>query len=225
MNGLEVRTLKRGELFLYGRLYDAFIGAAIKKMRERVTDLAVRYSLTPFLDICSGTGAQCGSIKLAAPAFETHGIDLDPGLVRYARRRVPGAVFVQADAAALPFPAASFRGVCVSFALHDKPAELRGRVLDEAKRVLAPGGYLVLLDFERPWNRRSRRWAFFVRLVERLAGREHYRNGRDFLAAGGLRSLIEKAGLHEVERTEFEAAGAALVLARPGQAGRQGDAD
>lgn len=191
-------------------------------MRARVTDLAVRYHLTPFLDICSGTGAQCGSLKRVEPGFETHGIDLDLGLVRYARRRVPGTVFVQADAAALPYAAASFRGVCISFALHDKPAELRGRMLDEAKRVLAPGGYLVLLDFERPWNSRSRRWAPLVRLVERLAGREHYLNGRAFLAEGGLRSLIEKAGLLEVERDEFEASGAALVLARPGQARRQG---
>lgn len=190
-------------------------------MRTRVTDLAVRYSLSPFLDVCSGTGAQCASLKRAAPAFETHGIDLDPGLVRYAGRRVPGAVFVQADAAALPYKDAAFKGVCISFALHDKPTELRGRVLEEAKRVLAPGGYLVLLDFERPWNRRSRRWAPLVRLVERLAGREHYLNGRAFLAEGGLRSLVEKADLVEVERVEFEAAVTALVLARPGQ-DRQG---
>ncbi|MCK7490019.1 MAG: hypothetical protein MZU79_07195 [Anaerotruncus sp.] len=53
------------------------------------------------------------------------GLDLSFGFLRYAAARAPGASFVCADAARLPFKDGSLRAVSVSFGLHDKSPELR----------------------------------------------------------------------------------------------------
>src|SRR4030066_143955 len=62
-------------------------------------------------------------------------------------------------------------------------------LLGEAKNFLAPGGGSVLVDFERPWDRASRRAYLYVSAIERLAGRSHFRNGRAFFERGGLGPL------------------------------------
>jgi ubiquinone/menaquinone biosynthesis C-methylase UbiE len=67
-----------------------------------------------------------------------------------------GSIFVVGDALRLPFKDASFRGVTISFGLHDKSPEDRMAIAREARRILAPGGKAILVDFENPWNARSR---------------------------------------------------------------------
>ena len=58
--------------------------------------------------------------------------------------------FVQADALALPFAAASFDVVTISYGLRNI-ADIP-RALGEMRRVLAPGGRAVVLDFGKPDN-------------------------------------------------------------------------
>lgn len=58
--------------------------------------------------------------------------------------------FTQADAHQLPFPTAAFNAVTIGFGLRnvaDQP-----RALAEFRRVLRPGGRLVVLDFSKPAN-------------------------------------------------------------------------
>ncbi|MBE0713380.1 MAG: methyltransferase domain-containing protein, partial [Candidatus Aminicenantes bacterium] len=117
------------------------------------------------------------------------GLDKSYGFVRYAAARAPGVPFVCGDAGRLPFKDGSFRAVSVSFGLHDKSRDLRRAMMAEARRVLAPSGRFVAVDFENPWSLKSKVGALAVRIVERLAGSEHYRNGRDFLSRGGLRAF------------------------------------
>jgi demethylmenaquinone methyltransferase/2-methoxy-6-polyprenyl-1,4-benzoquinol methylase len=136
-------------------------------------------------------------------------------MLKYAASRRPAVPFLCADATRTPFRPGAFRGIVISFALHEKEAEFRTRLLAEAKRILAPGGRLVLVDFERPWDGVSRRALLYVSAVERLAGRRHFRNGRDFFGRGGLRALLEENGLREVSRQNIAAGTCALVLAAP----------
>ena len=58
--------------------------------------------------------------------------------------------FVQADALRLPFPDGSFDVVTVSYGLRNI-ADI-GAALSEMRRVLAPGGRAVVLDFGKPDN-------------------------------------------------------------------------
>jgi ubiquinone/menaquinone biosynthesis C-methylase UbiE len=123
--------------------------------------------------------------------------------------------FVCGDAAHLPFKDGSLRAVSVSFGLHDKSAELRSAILQEARRVLGPGGKLIAVDFEDPWNVKSTLGMLFGRAIERLAGREHFANGREFLKRGGLRGFLRKGGFVEVSRRDVATGSLGIVVARP----------
>jgi ubiquinone/menaquinone biosynthesis C-methylase UbiE len=122
-----------------------------------------------------------------------------------------GSIFVVGDALRLPFKDASFRGVTISFGLHDKSSEDRMAIAREARRILAPGGKAILVDFENPWNARSRLGALLVHAIERTAGGAHYRNGRLFLARGGLRAFLREAGFAEESRRDIETGSIAVV--------------
>jgi demethylmenaquinone methyltransferase/2-methoxy-6-polyprenyl-1,4-benzoquinol methylase len=142
------------------------------------------------------------------------GLDLSFGFVRYARARAPQVPFICGDAARLPFKTGSMRAVSVSFGLHDKSLELRNAILSEARRVLRPGGRLIAVDFENPWDSASRAGTLFTRAIERLAGREHYGNGRDFLRRGGLRGFLRESGFAEVARRDVPIGSLGVVVAR-----------
>lgn len=107
------------------------------------------------LDLCTGTGEIA---RRAARAGATvTAIDLTPGMLARARRKAAdlGVRFELADARALPFGAASFDSVVLSFALHDMPRPVRLQVLAEAVRVAS--GKVIVLDYAFPrrgWARR-----------------------------------------------------------------------
>ncbi len=76
-------------------------------------------------------------------ARDLYGIDLDPTRLAGARRRLPGCHFAAADAAALPFAAASFDLVVASTVLSSLLEDpLQEGVAAEIARVLRPGGRL-----------------------------------------------------------------------------------
>jgi hypothetical protein len=52
-------------------------------------------------------------------------------------------------------------------------------------------------------------------MIEWIAGREHFRNNRQFLRQGGLRAFIQRHRLVEVERSNIAMGAIAIVLAKP----------
>jgi ubiquinone/menaquinone biosynthesis C-methylase UbiE len=199
--------------YLPGLLYDGVLGFALRSVRRRVARLIGEEALFPCLDVCCGTGSQ---IRLFGGIEETAiGLDLNFGLMRYAAARAPRRLFVASDAARLPFAEAGFRSVIISFGLHDKAPEVRTLMMAEARRVLAPGGKLFFVDFEGPWNGASRRGALLTWSIERLAGRAHYSNGREFLRRGGLAAFVHDSGLEERWRRNVALGSFAIVAASP----------
>jgi SAM-dependent methyltransferase len=99
------------------------------------------------LEIGFGGGALLGDI-LAGPCAFAAGLDLSPEMVARARRRFraeirAGRAEVRAGSVdAIPFPADAFSAVCSVNTLYFW--EDVGRALAECRRVLAPGGRLVL---------------------------------------------------------------------------------
>ncbi len=196
-----------------GLIYDGVLEPLLHNIRIKVRNVIIENDLFPCLDLCCGPGAQVR--RLAAPGRFACGVDISLGMLRYAAGRGKDIPFVCADAIRTPFRAAAFKGIVLSFALHEKPPDLRPRLLAEARRLLLPTGRVVLVDFENPWNTSSRLASLYVRLIERLAGTDHFRNGRDFLAKGGLRALLGENRFHEVERHDISAGTCAVVVAAP----------
>jgi ubiquinone/menaquinone biosynthesis C-methylase UbiE len=143
-----------------------------------------------FLDIACGTGTLLAEVANLRPGADAGiaGVDLSPGMLAEARRKLPRrAILVAGDAARLPFRGAAF-GVAVSVsALHHWGDP--GAVLGEARRVLEPGGRLVLTD----WC--GDRW------LERLRAALHRRHdhaGLRVYRSSELTALLTSAGFRDV---------------------------
>lgn len=100
------------------------------------------------LDIGCGTGALEHSLVSRHPNLKITGVDLSEKMLSVARRKLqacPNVDFVAANASGLPFPNESFDRVICASAFHyfDEP---QTPVL-EMRRVLKPGGKLILLDW------------------------------------------------------------------------------
>jgi demethylmenaquinone methyltransferase / 2-methoxy-6-polyprenyl-1,4-benzoquinol methylase len=106
------------------------------------------------LDVAGGTGdiafraLQAGGPGVAVTVFDINQAMLDVGAARAAKRRLNDRVtFVQGNAEDLPFPDRSFDAVTIAFGIRNVP-----RIpvaLKEMRRVLKPGGRLLVLEFSR----------------------------------------------------------------------------
>jgi demethylmenaquinone methyltransferase / 2-methoxy-6-polyprenyl-1,4-benzoquinol methylase len=102
------------------------------------------------LDVATGTG-DLAFLEQAAvgPQGQVVGVDSCAPMLQVARRRQRGAVeFQEGDAMDLRFPDASFDVVTIGFGLRNVAD--RGQALREFRRVLRPGGRLMVLDFSTP---------------------------------------------------------------------------
>lgn len=175
------------------------------------------------LDLCCGTGDLA---LLLPPGARTVGCDFTPAMLELAGEKAArrGAVLprVAGDALRLPFRAASFDRLAVAFGIRNLTD--RGAAFGEARRVLAPGGRLVVLEFSKPPRRIAR---FGHRLWLRLAvpgvarvaaagsgGSGPYRYLRDSIFAfpdpGLLAEELERAGFERV-RFRYRSFGAVAI--------------
>ncbi|MEU2022197.1 class I SAM-dependent methyltransferase [Streptomyces sp. NPDC016469] len=72
------------------------------------------------------------------------GVDLSPGMVAEARRRYPGLRFEVGTMTALDLPDGSLGGAVAWYSLVHTPPRDLGAYVAEFRRVLAPGGHLLI---------------------------------------------------------------------------------
>jgi demethylmenaquinone methyltransferase/2-methoxy-6-polyprenyl-1,4-benzoquinol methylase len=124
-----------------------------RRWKQDTVRLALNGSMKParVLDLCCGSG-DLAFLAESRGARRVVGADFTLSMLAVARRRKLAdgyaSEFVQADALALPFPDGTFDGVTIAYGLRnvaDLPAALA-----EVRRILAPGGRVVVLDFGKP---------------------------------------------------------------------------
>jgi len=191
-----------------GDVYDGTIGRALRGIRHEVADLIRKERLFPVLDLCCGTGAQ---LRLFQHPLRL-GLDIDGRMLIHARRKCPAAHFMRADASRIPIRGGTLGGVIVSYALHEKDGKTRREMMAEIRRVLHPNGRLILIDFDPPWNLASRIGWIATFAIERMAGGEHFRNGRDFIRAGGLSEFVREQGLEILRDRPMELGNSRLLV-------------
>ena len=93
--------------------------------------------------------AGCGSGKVAAVLLRrglaVTGIDLSAGMLALAARIAPRATLLPMDMRALRFPREAFDGVLALYSLIHVPRRDHARVLLGFRRVLRPGGLLLVV--------------------------------------------------------------------------------
>ncbi|HEY8735669.1 MAG TPA: class I SAM-dependent methyltransferase [Candidatus Dormibacteraeota bacterium] len=106
------------------------------------------------LDIGCGPGFFARMLAQAVGAEgSVVGIDAAPEMIEYAgrkARRLANCRFQPGTAESLAFPDASFDVVVSSLMVHHLPDEIRLKAAREMRRVLRPGGTLLLADFTIP---------------------------------------------------------------------------
>lgn len=105
------------------------------------------------LDVATGTGDLAFLEEAAVgPEGKVVGVDSCVPMLEVARRRQHGAIdFQEGDAMDLRFPDASFDVVTIGFGLRNVAD--RVQALREFRRVLRPGGRLMVLDFSTPTSK------------------------------------------------------------------------
>ena len=147
---------------IYDRLADRYDRAERWERRFFGADARglVREAQGEVLELAVGTGR---NIALYPASAQVTGIELSDVMLERARARARelgrDVDLRQGDAQALPFREAAFDTVVCTFSLCTIPDERRA--LAEARRVLRPGGLLLLVEHVRSPNP-------VVRLLERL---------------------------------------------------------
>jgi SAM-dependent methyltransferase len=96
----------------------------------------------PVLDIGCGPGQVAG--YLTGRGVEVIGVDLSPRMLLLAAQRASGRGFAGGDMRALPFLPQSFSAAVAYYSVQHLPRSALGHALREIRRVLIPGGILVI---------------------------------------------------------------------------------
>lgn len=176
-----------GSFHRFARHYDAAMPDADAEPLERGLSRAER-EIRRVVDLAGGTGRGLRAIEgrhRNATAFET-GIVVDAARGMCQRAQEHGHRVIRADAGEIPFADGTVDAVVVIDAFHHLPAQ--ERAITEAARILAPGGVLVVQEFD-PTTLRGRALAG----IEHLLGFESSFHGPAVLA-----QHMRRAGLDPV---------------------------
>jgi len=147
------------------------------------------------LDLGCGTGTLTILIKQIHPEVEVFGLDGDKNVLQMARRKAAEArVELNLDLGMvfeLPYADPSFQRVLSSLVIHHLTTANKQRALQEAYRVLIPGGELHIADFGRPHN-------FVAYLISLIVRR--FEEASDNIR-GLLPEMLTRAGFREVEES------------------------
>jgi demethylmenaquinone methyltransferase / 2-methoxy-6-polyprenyl-1,4-benzoquinol methylase len=179
------------------------------RWRRKFVSLLEKHKPATILDVATGTGDLAFAMTVLKPE-KISGIDIAEQMLEIARKkadRLPEGTkirFLKGDAEKIPFSDNSFDAVTVAFGVRNYENLEKG--LMEMKRVLKPGGIMMILEFSHPGKTPFKQ---FYRLYSRYGipvigkifsgNKQAYRylpesvaafpSGTDFLA------ILEKSGM------------------------------
>jgi demethylmenaquinone methyltransferase/2-methoxy-6-polyprenyl-1,4-benzoquinol methylase len=116
--------------------------------RRRAAGVVRSWRPARILDVATGSGVLAERLTRACPTATVVGADFCQPLLRRAAAAGRVKALVRADALRLPFADGAFDALTVAFGLRNMvswPDALR-----EMRRVLQPGGHVLVLDFSLP---------------------------------------------------------------------------
>jgi ubiquinone/menaquinone biosynthesis C-methylase UbiE len=171
--------------------------------RNKLAGLAHLAAGESVLDIGCGTGSLAITAKRqVGDSGEVFGIDASPKMIARATAKAASTAtavtFTTAAAESLPFPDARFDVVLSTLMMHHLPRPVRQRCASEIRRVLKPGGRVLVVDFAQAQDRTG----FLAHL---------HRHGH--VKLHDLEALLEGAALRRVESAAVGVSSLRYVLA------------
>lgn len=220
-----VRTMFDGIARFYDLMNTVLSAGRDAAWRRRAVREAHLRSGDAALDVCCGTGALSrGLLSAVGPGGRVVGVDFSPGMLEVARRRVPGVDFREGDATRLDGIAdGSVDAVTIAFGLRNIPD--RAAAFAAARRVLRPGGRIVVLEFAQVRGRVAGplyRW-YLTRLLPRAGRLLNPRSGAYgylpasiavYPAAAVVSGWLRAAGFEDVAVVRMTAGIVTLHVAR-----------
>jgi ubiquinone/menaquinone biosynthesis C-methylase UbiE len=177
-------------------IYDLWGSLTETKARQKSMALANIHNGEAILEVAVGTGLTFRDILKANPAGQNFGIDLTPAMLDKARHKadqVAGSNYqlTTGDAYHLQFSDEKFDLLINNFMFDLLPEKDFSLVLAEFKRVLKPGGRLVLVNMTRAERWYQRIWEGVYKVNPRWLG-----GCRGVL----LQSSLETSGFANIRR-------------------------
>jgi ubiquinone/menaquinone biosynthesis C-methylase UbiE len=181
-----------------------------RSFKVAVAELAQVEPGEAVLDLGCGTGILLQALVARRPDGRFAGVDPDRQALGIARRRLqrtPAVELVEGYAQDLPFPDAAFDLVITTLIFHHLPDSVKVAALHEVRRVLAPQGRFLLVDFGAPQTRVAQ---MLLTIGSLFDGRENMRAS----LAGELPEMLAAVGF-DVAEIGPSHRGVRRLLARP----------
>jgi ubiquinone/menaquinone biosynthesis C-methylase UbiE len=181
------------------RFYDLGVRLTMREhlWRPAVVEAVVDVDPVVVVDIGCGTGSLAIPIAELLPGSRVIGIDGDPEVLGLAQAK-PGAdqiEWIEARADSLPLEDDESDVVVSSLLLHHLPLASKRAMLAESRRVLRPGGRLIVADWAAPQDLVASAGFFALQVLDGFATTNDNRRGL-------IPALIEEAGFAAPVRME-----------------------
>jgi len=175
--------------------YDRFLERVDGPVRATAYKMSAPTGDMTVIDIGCGTGITLE--QYADAGCDSFGVDASEAMLAQARKRLGDrADLTYGSAEDLAFEDGSFDRVLASLFLHELTADVRDTIFSELTRIVAPDGRIVITDFGTgDLSLRGQAIRSVSMVIERVAGREHKRNCKAFLASGGVPAEARRHGL------------------------------
>ena len=192
-----------------GWIYELFIAKHIDQFSHEILELIDENK--NILDVGCGTGRL--TLSLAPKCSSVTGIDLSSKNIAVAESNLEKAgfdnvSFVCSDAAEFRSRTDKiFDYTILSFVIHEVPLELRSNLIEAVKQISKK---IIFADYLYPELKGLK--GFFIRIIEFLAGREHFSGFESYMLNKGLSYIVESNGLRIIREIRDDTAGRHILL-------------
>jgi ubiquinone/menaquinone biosynthesis C-methylase UbiE len=179
------------------RVYDPVIALTTREsgFKRRLLQHARIKDGQAVLDLACGTGTLAVHIKQEKPKVAVSAIDADRAILKRAQAKAKAADakvdFAQGLSTELPYEEGTFDVVLSTLFFHHLTDEAKADTAEEIRRVLRPGGRLLVADWGRPQDPMMRMAFLGVQILDGF--RTTSSN-----VAGRLPEILREAGLKRV---------------------------